>query len=127
MGQHAASRTVLEMHLSTGRTVNLCHRGTTLCGKVQILNPNEQRGEMRTTKSIVTFLQPFVLSGYSDELPAGDYEVVVEEEQIEGLSLTAYRRIATYLTVRGSGYVARRPITGTDLETLVGQNWAQAT
>ena len=31
---------------------------------------------MRSTKSTVTFEHPFLLSGYTDELPAGDYDVV---------------------------------------------------
>lgn len=30
----------------------------------------------RTTTSVVTFLHPFVVAGYADDLPAGDYEVL---------------------------------------------------
>ena len=52
---------------------------------------------MRSTRSTVTFSSPFTLSGYPGDLPAGDYEVLVEEELLQGLSFEAYRRTATYL------------------------------
>ncbi len=78
----------------------------------------------RSTSSTVHFLRPFTLTGYTDELPAGEYEVLVEEELLEGLSFAAYRRTATYLTVRGRGRMAGRaellPINETDLETALG-------
>jgi hypothetical protein len=48
------------------------------------------------------------LPEYPDELPAGSYEVLVEEELLEGLSFAAYRRTATFLTVRGRGAHAGR-------------------
>lgn len=63
---------------------------------------------MRSTRSMVTFSNPFTLSGYPDNLPAGDYEVLVEEELLQGLSFEAYRRTATYLTVRVKGPRAGR-------------------
>ncbi len=63
---------------------------------------------MRSTRSTVTFSNPFTLSGYPGDLPAGDYEVLVEEELLQGLSFEAYRRTATYLTVRGRGSRAGR-------------------
>ena len=40
----------------------------------------------RITKSIVTFDHAFALGQYSDILPAGDYEVVLEEERLQGPS-----------------------------------------
>ncbi|WP_289040873.1 hypothetical protein [uncultured Aliiroseovarius sp.] len=63
---------------------------------------------MRSTKSTVTFSNPFTLPGYPGDLPAGDYEILVEEELLQGLSFEAYRRTATYLTVRGRGGHAGR-------------------
>jgi hypothetical protein len=63
---------------------------------------------MRSTRSTVTFSNPFILSGYPRELPAGDYEVLTEEELLQGLSFQAYRRTATFLTVRGKGRHAGR-------------------
>ena len=63
---------------------------------------------MRSTRSTVTFSNSFTLSAHTGALPAGDYEVLVEEELLQGLSFEAYRRTATYLTVRGSGSHAGR-------------------
>ncbi len=81
---------------------------------------------MRSTRSTVTFSNPFTLSGYSGELPAGDYEVLVEEELLQGLSFEAYRRTATYLTVRGRGSHAGRSelraISDRDLREALGRD-----
>ena len=63
---------------------------------------------MRSSRSTVTFSNPFTLSGYPGDLPAGDYEILVEEELLQGLSFEAYRRTATFLTVRGRGRHAGR-------------------
>lgn len=64
--------------------------------------------DTRSSRSTVRFLKPFSLPGYTGELPAGDYEVVVEEERLQGLSFEAWRRTATRLTVRGRGGHAGR-------------------
>ena len=44
---------------------------------------------------------PFVIEGFVQELPAGDYVVETDEELIQGLSFPAYRRVSTtfYLDV----------------------------
>jgi hypothetical protein len=52
---------------------------------------------MRTTETMVTFRHPFVLAALEAALPAGTYRVVTEEEQIPGLSFTAFRRTAMML------------------------------
>ncbi|RBW60425.1 hypothetical protein [Ruegeria sp. A3M17] len=79
---------------------------------------------LRSIRSTVTFPRPFTLSGYSDELPAGEYEVLVEEELIETLSFTEYRRTAIFLTINGKwrslGRTEMRPISWTDLDTALG-------
>ncbi len=53
----------------------------------------------RPSTTMVRFSNPFVLSGSTDQLPAGQYEVVTGEERLQGLSFQAYRRTATFLTV----------------------------
>lgn len=63
---------------------------------------------MRSTRSTVTFTNPFALSGYIGDLPAGTYDILVEEELLQGLSFEAYKRTATYMTVRGKGAHAGR-------------------
>lgn len=62
----------------------------------------------RSTKTRVTFANPFSLPGFVGELPAGEYEVLVEEELLQGLSFEAWRRTSTFLTVRGKGRHAGR-------------------
>lgn len=51
----------------------------------------------RTTKTEITFTHPFHLKSLSEPLEAGTYRLVVDEELIEGLSFTAYRRVAIHL------------------------------
>ena len=52
---------------------------------------------MRTTETMVTFRHPFRLAALEAAQPAGTYRLVTEEEQIPGLSFTAFRRTATML------------------------------
>jgi hypothetical protein len=51
----------------------------------------------RTTETTVTFCRPFTLLSVEGAQPAGTYRLVTEEEQIPGLSFTAFRRTATLL------------------------------
>jgi hypothetical protein len=50
-------------------------------------------------RDVVTFKHPFRIRGIDRLLPAGDYEVVTDHEAIEGLSFTAFRRVATMIMV----------------------------
>jgi hypothetical protein len=52
---------------------------------------------MRSTETAITFRHPFVLAALETTQPAGTYRVVVEEEEIPGLSFVAFRRTATLL------------------------------
>jgi hypothetical protein len=53
----------------------------------------------RTHRETVTFHRPFTLEGVGRPLPAGSYEVVTDEELIEGLSFPVYRRAVTTMLV----------------------------
>jgi len=81
---------------------------------------------MRSTRSTVTFSNAFTLPGCPDDLPAGTYEVVAEEELLHGLSFAAWRRTATFLTVRGGGRGTGRtellPIAQSDLDAALGRD-----
>ena len=57
----------------------------------------------RSTRSSVTFSHDFTIGDSQRELPPGTYELLVEEELMQGLSFEAYRRTATYLMVQGRG------------------------
>lgn len=82
----------------------------------------------RSTRSTVTFAHPFRIAGYDDELPAGDYEVVVDEDLMEGLSFEAYRRTASYLLIGGRaggrGPSEMRPVDPRDLEAALARDQA---
>nr|WP_299938300.1 hypothetical protein [uncultured Nitratireductor sp.] len=54
---------------------------------------------VRTTDTKVTFRQPFMLSSLDVRQPAGTYRLVIDEEEIFGLSFLAYRRTATMLHI----------------------------
>lgn len=51
----------------------------------------------RSTETTVEFGRPFSLSSIDGVQPPGRYRVVVDEEEIGGLSYLAYRRTATML------------------------------
>jgi hypothetical protein len=54
---------------------------------------------MRSRRETITFKHPFLIKGIDRVLPPGSYEVVTDEEMIEGLSFAAFRRVATTITV----------------------------
>ena len=77
----------------------------------------------RTTRSAVTSAHHFRIAGYEDDLPAGEYQVDVDEELLEGLSFEAYRRTGTYLLVGsragGRGSAEMRPVDPRALEAAL--------
>ena len=54
---------------------------------------------LRTRRKFVVFRNPFELKDVGRILPAGSYEVVTDEELVEGLSFPVYRRVATMILV----------------------------
>jgi hypothetical protein len=56
----------------------------------------------RTRRETIHFKHPFRIKGIDRLLSPGGYEVVTDEEQIEGLSFPAFRRIATMIMVPGA-------------------------
>ena len=57
---------------------------------------------MRSRRETITFRHPFRIKGIDRQLRAGAYEVVTDEELIEGLSFASFRRIATMIMVPGA-------------------------
>lgn len=57
---------------------------------------------MRTRRETVTFKHPARIKGIDRLLAAGPYDVVTDEEMIEGLSFPSFRRIATMIMVPGA-------------------------
>ena len=54
---------------------------------------------IRSRRETITFRHPFRINGIDRSLPAGDYEVITDEEMIEGLSFAVYHRLATMIVV----------------------------
>jgi hypothetical protein len=53
----------------------------------------------RSRRETVTFLHPFRIAGVDRLLRPGPYEVITDEEMIEGLSFASFRRVATMIMV----------------------------
>ena len=54
---------------------------------------------VRSRRETITFKHPFQIKGIDRLLSAGAYEVITDEEMIEGLSFAAFRRVATMILV----------------------------
>ena len=79
----------------------------------------------RTTTSIVTFFYPFVTAGYTDELPAGKYQVLADDEVMLSNSFAAYRRTATFLLINlHAGKSELRAVDHRDLDLALAQDQA---
>lgn len=57
---------------------------------------------IRTHRTTSAFVRPFRLKGIDRVLPPGTYEVITDEELVEGLSFPVYRRVSTMMVVPGS-------------------------
>jgi hypothetical protein len=54
---------------------------------------------VRSRRETITFQHPFQIKGIDRLLPPGAYEVITDEEMIEGLSFASFRRVATMIMV----------------------------
>jgi hypothetical protein len=57
---------------------------------------------MRSRRETIHFRHPFRIKGIDRQLAPGAYEVVTDEEMIEGLSFPSFRRVATMIMVPGA-------------------------
>jgi hypothetical protein len=53
----------------------------------------------RTTETEITFAHPFELSSFVKPFDAGTYRLIVDEEEVEGLSFSVFKRTATQLEI----------------------------
>ena len=56
----------------------------------------------RTRRTRLNFARSFTLAGVDFPLPAGVYEIVTDEEMIEGLNFPVFRRTATWIMAQSS-------------------------
>lgn len=57
---------------------------------------------IRSRRETVHFKHPFRIKGIDRQLAPGIYEVITDEEMIEGLSFPSFRRVATMIMVPGA-------------------------
>jgi len=78
---------------------------------------------IRTTRTTVSFVNPFILRSLEGVQPAGEYVVLLDDEQIEGLSRVAYRRVATLFqtpgTLASQLLIQSFPISKTELDAAL--------
>jgi hypothetical protein len=81
---------------------------------------------VRTIRRTISFLRPFYLKGVDRVLPPRDYDVVTDEELIEGLSFPAYHRVSTSIIVPAPSGLAIEMVTidPLDLEAALEQDAA---
>lgn len=77
---------------------------------------------MRTTRSEVTFVHPFILNRDVGELPAGTYEIETDDEEILASDRTAFRRTVVYFYVSRAGSTRMLVIDPADLDAALGRN-----
>jgi hypothetical protein len=54
---------------------------------------------VRTTETTVTFKNAFHFADAEDALPPGTYQLIVDDEELPGMTFMSYRRVATMLLV----------------------------
>jgi len=57
---------------------------------------------IRSRRETVHFRHPFRIKGIYRQLAPGGYEVITDEEMIEGLSFPSFRRVATMIMIPGA-------------------------
>ena len=77
---------------------------------------------IRTIRKTITFLKPFFLKGVDRLLPPRDYNVVTDEELLEGLSFSAYRRVSTTIFVPAPSGSAIEMVTIDPLDLQAAQD-----
>src|SRR6266567_1535917 len=75
-----------------------CMRALLLCRRRAVCE-RQRSMTTRSRRETITFRHPFRIKGIDRLLPAGGYEVITDEEMIEGLSFASFRRVATMIMV----------------------------
>jgi hypothetical protein len=76
----------------------------------------------RSREVTVTFSHPFMLASFDAAQPAGTYSVVIEEEEILGVSFPAYRRTSMTIQIpadRTSSASQTYPVSSEELEAAL--------
>ena len=76
---------------------------------------------MRTTKTKVTFCHWFILNRSVGELPAGDYNIEIDEEEILTSGRTGHRRTAVYFFVEKDTSTRMLSVEPADFESALSR------
>ena len=79
----------------------------------------------RVITTTVTFVRPFILDGFDELQHPGSYIVDTEEELINSLSLTAWKRISTVIQLNRHGGTEYVPINPDQLSEALRRDGAQ--
>jgi hypothetical protein len=78
----------------------------------------------RSTTRTVTFQRPFVLEDFPMLAPAGDYVIDTEEEEIDTMLSSSWRRISTTIRVRVDGAIEFRSVDPQALQDALARDGA---
>lgn len=79
----------------------------------------------RTRSEQVVFRRPFLLSGLDSVQCAGTYTVDTEEEFLEALTISAWRRTSTVIQVPRAGATEYLPVEPSELHEALMRDGAQ--
>lgn len=79
----------------------------------------------RTRSQLVVFRRPFVLRGLDSLQPAGTYRVDTDEEQLDTLTIVAWRRTATVIQLERGGIPEHLAVDPAELHEALMRDGAQ--
>ena|SRR5579862_2786942 len=80
----------------------------------------------RTRSQLVVFCRPFVLSGLESLQPAGTYRVDTDEEQLDTLTVAAWRRTATVVQLERGGITTHFAVDPAELHEALMRDGARS-
>lgn len=83
--------------------------------------------DVRTTRSTLALRSPFRVRGQNELCPAGEYDVEIDEEIIEGNGRTVYRRVATLILIKSAGLTRTASIEPAELTRALGHEGESGT
>lgn len=78
----------------------------------------------RTTNMSVTFHRPFNLPGFDGPQAPGTYEVNTEEELLDSVTVSVWRRVSTTIALRDGVTTQYLPINPEDLHDALARDAA---
>jgi FKBP-type peptidyl-prolyl cis-trans isomerase (trigger factor) len=77
---------------------------------------------IRTTERTVRFNRAFTLAGSDHAWPPGEYLIQTDEEMLEQMSFTAWKRVATTILLREGGTIQSITVDPAELERMLSRD-----